>query len=78
LDDGLEQDEILGQIILEFGVFEELLTEQFAAPSGVGAEVEEDFFVFGSGLSQGFVESALEEIALGKGRRSEKNNHRKS
>jgi hypothetical protein len=78
LDDGLEQDEILGQIILEFGVFEELLTEQFAAPSGVGREVEEDFFVFGSGLSQGFVESALEEIALGKGRRSEKNNHRKS
>jgi hypothetical protein len=78
LDNGLEQDKILGQIILEFGVFEELLTEQFATPSGVGAEVEKDFFVFGSGLSQGLVESSLEEIALGKGRRSEKNNHQKS
>jgi hypothetical protein len=56
-----EDDEILLEEILEFGVFEELLTEQFAAPSSVGREVEEDFFVFGLGLGHGFVHSALEK-----------------
>jgi hypothetical protein len=39
LDGGLEEDEILGQEGLVFGVAVELLTEQFAAPSGVGVEV---------------------------------------
>jgi len=56
-----EDDEILLEEILEFGVFEELLTEQFAAPSGVGREVEEDFFVFGLGLGHGFVHGTLEK-----------------
>ena len=62
---GLEQDEILGQEILILGVFEELLTEQFAAPSGVGVEVEEELLVLGLGLGERFVQGALEKIVLG-------------
>ena len=69
---GLEQDEILGQVFLILGVFEELLTEQFAAPSRIGVEIEEQLLVLGLGLGQGFVERALEEVVLGEGRRGEK------
>jgi hypothetical protein len=69
---GLEQDEILGQVVLILGVFEELLTEQFAAPSRIGVEIEEQLLVLGLGLGQGFVERALEEVILGEGRGGEK------
>jgi hypothetical protein len=72
LERGLEQDEILGQVVLILGVFEELLTEQFAAPSRIGVEIEEQLLVLGLGLGQGFVERALEEIILGEGRGGEK------
>jgi hypothetical protein len=61
LNGGPEGDEIFLEEILEFGVFEELLTEQFTAPSGVGREIEDDFFVFGLGLGHGFVQGALEK-----------------
>jgi hypothetical protein len=64
LNGGPENDETLLKEILELGVFEELLTEQFATPSGVGREVEENFFVFGLGRGKGFVQGAL-EIDLG-------------
>jgi hypothetical protein len=62
---GLEEDEILGQVILILGVFEELLTEQFAAPSRIRVEIEEELLVLGLGFGQRFVESALEEVVLG-------------
>jgi hypothetical protein len=65
-----ENDEILVDKILEFGVFEELLTEQFAAPSGIGGKVEEDLFVFGSGFCDGFVQGAFEKD-LGRSRRND-------
>ncbi len=61
----MEEDEILGQVILILGVFEELLTEQFAGPSGVGVEVEEQLLSVGLGLGHGFVERSLEEVVLG-------------
>jgi len=70
LNGGPEEDEVLLEEILEFGVFEELLTEQFAAPSGVGREVEEDFFVFGLGPGHGFVHGALEKD-LGRSQRGQ-------
>jgi hypothetical protein len=69
---GLEQDEILGQVVLILGVFEELLTEQFAAPSRIGVEIEEQLLVLGLGLGQGFVERALEKVVFGEGRGGEK------
>jgi len=61
LDGGPIEDEIFLEEILELGVFEELLTEQFTAPSGVGREVEEDFFVFRLSDRHSFVDSALEK-----------------
>jgi hypothetical protein len=61
LRSGPENDEILCQEILELGIFEKLLTEQYTTPSGVGREVEEDFFVFGLGCGHGFVQGALEK-----------------
>jgi hypothetical protein len=71
LNGGPENDEILLEEILEFGVFKKLLTEQSAAPSGVGREVEQDFFVFGLGRGHGFVQGALEKD-LGRSQRGQK------
>jgi hypothetical protein len=62
---GLEEDEILGQVILILGVFEELLTEQFAAPSRIRIEIEEQLLVLGLGLSQRFVEGTFKKVVLG-------------
>jgi hypothetical protein len=74
LGDRLKEDEILGQVVLILGDIEELLTEQLAARSGVGVEIEEELLVLGFGLGLGFVERALEEgiRSLGEGRRGEK------
>jgi hypothetical protein len=61
LSDGPKNDEILCQEILKLGVFEKLLTEQYTAPSGVGCEIEEDFFVFDLGFGHDFVQGALKK-----------------
>jgi hypothetical protein len=71
LNGGPENDKTLLKEILEFGVFEELLTEQFAAPSRIGREVEENLFVFGLGRGHGFVQGALEKD-LGRSHRGQK------
>jgi hypothetical protein len=68
LDEGLEDDEILAQEVRVNGAFDELLAEQFAAPSGVGAEVEEQELILGLGLAEGLVERSLEHDALGRSR----------
>jgi hypothetical protein len=74
LNGGPEDDEIFCEEILEFGIFEKLLTEQYAAPSGVRHKIEENLFVCGLGLGHGFVQGAF-EIDLGRsgGGQDEKN-----
>ena len=56
LGDGPEEDEILVQEGVELGVVVELLTEQFAAPSGVGVEVDENQLVLDLGLGDCLVQ----------------------
>ncbi len=61
LQDGPEGDEILVQEGFELGVVVELLTEQFASPSGIGREVDQNPLVFGLGLGHGLIEGPLEK-----------------
>jgi len=75
----LEEDEILGQVILILGVFEELLTEQFATPSGVGVEIEEKLLSLGLGLGHGLIERPFGEgigrLGEGDGGENKKRGH---
>jgi hypothetical protein len=70
LGDGAEQDEILVQEILEFGIFVELLTQQFTAASGVGVKIDKDQLVIAFGLGRRFVQRSFEP-ALGGSHRGE-------
>jgi len=66
LGENLNQDEILGQEVFIGGVIVKLLTEQSAAPSGIGAEIEENQLVLRFGLGERLVQGAFEPIrALG-------------
>jgi hypothetical protein len=66
LNRGLIKDEIFVQKTLKLLIFKKLLTQQFAAPSGIRSEVKKNLFILGFGLGQGFVQRALEP-ALGRG-----------
>ena len=55
LGDGAEQDEILVQEILKLGIFVELLTQQFAARSGIGVKIDQDQLVIAFGFGHRFV-----------------------
>jgi hypothetical protein len=70
-----EQDEISVQEVLELGIFVELLTQQFAGPSGVRIKVNEDQLVIALGLGHGFVQGSLEP-ALGRGQGGEDKHER--
>jgi len=75
LTDGPKQDEIGVQEILELGIFIELLTQQFAAPSGVGVKIDENQLVIALGLGHGFIQGSLEP-ALGRGQGGEDKHER--
>jgi hypothetical protein len=70
-----EQDEIGVQEVLELGIFIELLTQQFATPSGVRIKINEDQLVIALGLGHGFVQGSLEP-ALGRGQGGEDKHER--
>jgi len=68
----LNQDEIVGQEVLELGVVVKLLTQQFTARSGVGGKIEEEGLVIGFGLGERLVQGSLEPHGvLGERRRGE-------
>jgi hypothetical protein len=50
LENGPEEHEIRIQKILEFGIFVELLTQQFTAPSGIGVKIDENQLVIALGF----------------------------
>jgi hypothetical protein len=60
LGEDLNQDEILGQEVLELGVVVKLLTQQFTAPSSVRGKIEEKGLVIDFGLGERFVQGPLE------------------
>jgi hypothetical protein len=59
---GADEDEILVQEILEFGIGVDLLTQQDAAPSASRIEIDEDEFAFGIGLGDGLIDRAGEPL----------------
>jgi hypothetical protein len=63
---GAVEDEIRIQEVLELGGGVKLLTQQFTGPSATRVEIEKDQLLFGLGLGDGLVESALEP-GLGRG-----------
>jgi hypothetical protein len=71
LDNGSEEDEILFEEVSELGIFVKLLTQQFAAPSGVGVKIDEDQLVIAFGFGRRLVQGSLEPC-LGRSRASER------
>jgi hypothetical protein len=60
-----EKDEVRVQEFLVFCVCEELLTQQYAAPSATGVKVDQNLFAFGLGLAEGFLKVSLEPVLRG-------------
>jgi hypothetical protein len=71
---GAEEDEMGVQEILEFRIGVKLLTQQSAAPSAAGVEIDEDELVLGLGFGHGLVQRAVEP-ALGRSGGSEDKDH---
>jgi hypothetical protein len=72
----LNQDEILGQEVLELRVVVKLLTQQFTAPSSVGGKIEEKGLVIGFGLGERLVQGPLEpHRILGERQRGDHKHH---
>jgi hypothetical protein len=71
---GTDEDKILVQEILEFGIGVDLLTQQDAAPSASRIEINENEFAFGIGLGDGLIDGAGEPLLSESGGRNKSDN----
>ena len=59
---GMEKNKILVKILLEFFVSVELLIQQYAGPSAIREEVDQNQLVFAFSLGDGIIQASLEPI----------------